>query len=147
MVKENSADDDKGFTLHDDAMELAALGTQGKNFLYPYLPLRYVIVYHGVNKLAKLAGISTRTLRYYDEIGLLSPVRMSSKRIRIYGKIEVDRLQQILFYRELGVPLDEIKKITSTKDFDGVTALQSHLTALLAKRKQLDYLIANVEKP
>lgn len=87
-----------------------------------------------VNKLAKLAGISTRTLRYYDEIGLLSPVRMSSNGYRIYGKIEVDRLQQILFYRELGVPLDEIKKIISTKDFDGVTALQSHLTALLAKR-------------
>lgn len=99
-----------------------------------------------VNKLAKLAGVSTRTLRYYGELGLLSPVRKSSNGYRIYGQKEVDRLQQILFYRELGVPLDEIKKIISSKDFDGAAALQSHLSALLAKRKQLDLLIANVEK-
>lgn len=99
-----------------------------------------------INKLAKLAGISTRTLRYYDEFGLLSPVRMRSNGYRIYGQKEVDRLQQILFYRELGIPLEEIKKMISFKDFDGAAALQSHLIALLAKRKQLDLLIANVEK-
>lgn len=99
-----------------------------------------------INKLAKLAGVSTRTLRYYDEFGLLSPVRMSSNGYRIYGQKEVDQLQQILFYRELGVPLDEIKKILSSKDFDGQGALESHLLALRAKRKQLDLLIANVEK-
>ena len=58
----------------------------------------------------------------------------------------VDRLQQILFYRELGVPLKEIQKILSSKDFDRQTALENHLSALLAKRKQLDLLIANVEK-
>jgi DNA-binding transcriptional MerR regulator len=99
-----------------------------------------------INKLAKLAGISTRTLRYYDEFELLSPIRMNSNGYRIYGQKEVDRLQQILFYRELGVPLEEIKKIISAKDFDSVAALQSHLTALLAKREQLDSLIINVEK-
>ncbi|NLM27171.1 MAG: MerR family transcriptional regulator, partial [Clostridiaceae bacterium] len=63
-----------------------------------------------VNKLAKLAGVSTRTLRYYDEIGLLVPARISSNGYRIYGRNEVDRLQQILFYRELDVPLDEIRR-------------------------------------
>lgn len=99
-----------------------------------------------INKLAKLAGVSTRTLRYYDELGLLSPARMSSNGYRIYGKKEVDRLQQILFYRELGVPLDEINKIISSSDYDGTSALQTHLTALLARREQLDLLIANVEK-
>ena len=99
-----------------------------------------------VNKLAKLAGVSTRTLRYYDEIGLLVPVRISSNGYRIYGRNEVDRLQQILFYRELGVPLEEIRKILSAEDFNGFSALQNHLTALLRKRKQLDLLIANVEK-
>lgn len=99
-----------------------------------------------INKLAKLSGISTRTLRYYDEFGLLSPVRMSSNGYRIYGQKEIDKLQQILFYRELGVPLDEIKRIISAKDFDGTAALQQHLSALLAKRNQLDLLIANVEK-
>lgn len=99
-----------------------------------------------INKLAKLAGVSTRTLRYYDGLGLLPPVRMSSNGYRIYGQKEVDRLQQILFYRELGVPLEEINKILSSKDFDGHTALESHLSALLAKREQLNTLIANVEK-
>jgi len=99
-----------------------------------------------ISKLAKLAGVSTRTLRYYDEFGLLSPVRISSNGYRIYGQEEVDRLQQILLYRELGVPLDEIKKILSSKDFDKQAALENHLSSLRAKRKQLDMLIANVEK-
>ena len=99
-----------------------------------------------INKLAKLAGVSTRTLRYYDELGLLSPVRISSNGYRIYGQKEIDRLQQILFYRELGVPLEQIKKIMSPRDFDGGAALRNHLAALLARRKQLDLLIYNVEK-
>ncbi|HHW48773.1 MAG TPA: MerR family transcriptional regulator [Clostridiaceae bacterium] len=99
-----------------------------------------------ISRLAEIAGISTRTLRYYDEFGLLSPARISSNGYRIYSQKEVDRLQQILFYRELGVPLDEIKKILSSKDFDRQAALESHLSALRAKRKQLDLLISNVEK-
>lgn len=99
-----------------------------------------------VNKLAKLAGISTRTLRYYDEIGLLVPARISSNGYRIYGRNEVDRLQQILFYRELDVPLDEIRRILSAEDFNGLSALQNHLSALKGKRDQLDLLITNVEK-
>ena len=53
-----------------------------------------------VRQLAEIAGISSRTLRYYDEIGLLKPARMNSSGYRIYGQREVDRLQQILFYRE-----------------------------------------------
>lgn len=99
-----------------------------------------------INKLAKMAGISTRTLRYYDQCGLLCPVRVSSNKYRIYGQKEVDRLQQILFYRELGIPLDEIRRILSAPDFNGKEALEAHLSALLAKRRQMDALIANVEK-
>lgn len=99
-----------------------------------------------INKLAKLAGVSTRTLRYYDQCGLLSPVRVSSNGYRIYGQKEVDRLQQILFYRELGVQLNEIKSILSAPDFDDKTALENHLAALLARRRQLDALVINVEK-
>ncbi|MDP4158116.1 MAG: MerR family transcriptional regulator, partial [Bacillota bacterium] len=64
-----------------------------------------------VQSLGKLAGVSTRTLRYYDEIGILKPARINSSGYRIYGQREVDRLQQILFYRELGVSLEDIKKI------------------------------------
>ena len=99
-----------------------------------------------INKLAKLAGISTRALRYYDELGLLSPARVSSNGYRIYGQKEIDRLQQILFYRELGVSLEEIRNILASKDFDGLSALESHMTALLARREQLNLLVANVEK-
>ncbi|MBD0381973.1 MerR family transcriptional regulator [Paenibacillus sedimenti] len=99
-----------------------------------------------VQKLGRLAGISTRTLRYYDEIGILKPARMSSSGYRIYGQAEVDRLQQILFYRELGVSLDNIKEIVTSPSFDGAKALKEHREQLLDKRKQLDLLIANVEK-
>lgn len=99
-----------------------------------------------VQKLASLAGISTRTLRYYDEIGILKPARISSSGYRIYGQWEVDRLQQILFYRELGVSLEQIREIVTSPSFDGVTALNEHREKLLKKRKQLDLLIANVDK-
>ncbi|TCW40993.1 MerR family transcriptional regulator [Laceyella sacchari] len=99
-----------------------------------------------VQKLSQLAGVSTRTLRYYDEIGILKPARINSSGYRIYGSAEVDRLQQILFYKELGVNLDTIKKIVTSPDYDGTTALREHHERLLDKRKQLDMLIANVEK-
>lgn len=99
-----------------------------------------------INRLANLAGVTTRTLRYYDTLGLLSPARISSNGYRIYGQKEVDRLQQILFYRELGVALEEVKKMLSSKEFDGQAALEIHLLQLLAKREQLNLLIANVEK-
>jgi DNA-binding transcriptional MerR regulator len=99
-----------------------------------------------VQKLARLAGISTRTLRYYDEIGLLKPARLNSAGYRIYGSAEADRLQQILFYRELGVGLDEVKRIINAPDFDRFAALKEHRQKLLEKRQQIEQLIANVEK-
>lgn len=99
-----------------------------------------------VQKLGKLAGISTRTLRYYDEIGILKPARINSSGYRIYGQKEVDCLQQILFYREMGLELTTIKDILNSKEFDEVHALSDHLDSLLAKRKQLDLLIENVNK-
>lgn len=109
--------------------------------------------YEGVNdmeytvqKLGELAGISTRTLRYYDEICLLKPARVNSSGYRIYGQAEVDRLQQILFYRELGVSLEVIKNIVTAPTFHAAVALQQHREKLLEKRAQLDLLIANVEK-
>lgn len=103
-------------------------------------------VEYSINKLAKLAGITARALRYYDEIGLLSPQRVSSNGYRVYSQSEVDLLQQILFYRELGVPLDEIKNIVLSKNYDGFAALQEHLSALKAKKERIELLIANVEK-
>lgn len=99
-----------------------------------------------VQKLGQLAGISARTLRYYDEIGLLKPTRINSSGYRIYGATEVDRLQQILFYRELGVNLESIKEIMTSPTFDGTQALRDHRDKLLEKRLQLDALINNVDK-
>ncbi|MCR3921677.1 MAG: MerR family transcriptional regulator [Firmicutes bacterium] len=99
-----------------------------------------------VQKLGRMAGISTRTLRYYDEIGLLKPARINSSGYRIYGAKEVDRLQQIMFYRELDVCLQDIKAIVTNPSFDGVKALQGHLGELLIKREQIDAIIANVRK-
>lgn len=99
-----------------------------------------------VQKLSKLAGVSTRTLRYYDEIGILKPARINSSGYRIYGQGEVDSLQQILFYRELGVSLENIKKIVTSPIFDSTAALKEHREKLLEKRKQLDILIDNVDR-
>lgn len=99
-----------------------------------------------VQKLARLAGITSRTLRYYDEIGILKPARINSSGYRIYGQAEVDRLQQILFYRELDVDLESIKKIVNSPSFDDVKALKEHREKLLTKREQLNLLIANVDK-
>ena len=99
-----------------------------------------------IQRLASLAGVSTRTLRYYDEIGILKPARINSSGYRIYGQEEVNRLQQILFYRELGVGLDSIKEIVTAPSFDGAKALREHREKLLEKREQLDLLIANVDK-
>jgi DNA-binding transcriptional MerR regulator len=103
-------------------------------------------VEYTIQKLGNLAGVSTRTLRYYDEIGLLKPARTSSSGYRIYSQREVDLLQQILFYRELGLSLEDIRSIVTDPDFDGARALREHRNQLLDKRKQLDALIANVEK-
>lgn len=99
-----------------------------------------------IKKLSQLAGISTRTLRYYDEIDLLKPARINSSGYRIYGKKEIDKLQQILFYRELGVNLEKIKDIVNAPSFDEISALREHREKLLAKKEQLDILIANVDK-
>jgi Predicted transcriptional regulators len=99
-----------------------------------------------VSKLAQISNITTRTLRYYDEIGLLKPARVSSNGYRIYGRAEVDTLQQILFFRELGVGINDIKQLLTAPDFSREQALQKHLTSLRQKKEQIEALIENVSK-
>jgi DNA-binding transcriptional MerR regulator len=99
-----------------------------------------------VQRLADLAGVSPRTLRYYDKIGLLKPARLNPSGYRVYGQAEVEQLQQILFYRELGVSLAEIKDLIHSPSFDPVAALREHRQRLIEKRDQLDQLISNVDK-
>jgi len=100
---------------------------------------------YSIDRLARLSGVSTRTLRYYDQIGLLCPARISNG-YRIYGRKEVDLLQQILFYRELGVPLAEIGRILRSPDADREAMLTSHLLALQHKKYQIELMIGNVSK-
>ena len=97
-----------------------------------------------VQKLARLAGVSARTLRFYDEIGLLKPARTNSSGYRIYGEKEVDTLQQILFFRALGLELGTIAEVMRDPSFNRLEALRSHREALEAKRQQLSSLIENV---
>ena len=99
-----------------------------------------------IQELADLAGISSRTLRYYDRIGLLKPGRVHSNGYRVYGGAEVDLLQQILLYREMDVPLEEISKILHAPNFDRKVALQNHLRALSDHRDRLNLLIETVQK-
>lgn len=101
---------------------------------------------YSINELSKIAKISTRTLRYYHEIDLLKPKRINSSGYRIYGENEVDKLQQILFYKEMGFKLDDIKNIINSPSFDVMLALDNHKKELLKKRNEINLLIENVEK-
>ncbi len=97
-----------------------------------------------VKQLAELAGVTPRTLRYYDEIGILKPSRLGDNGYRLYGEDALLMLQQILLYRDLGLTLDEIKKIVLQPGFNIVAALENHLIRLHQRRAQLDTLIATV---
>lgn len=99
-----------------------------------------------VKQLAKLAGVTPRTLHHYDAIGLLKPTRVGSNGYRYYEEEAALRLQQILFYRELNMPLDEIKKIMGRRDFDVLEALQGHRTALAQQVRRLNRLIETVDQ-
>lgn len=99
-----------------------------------------------INQLASMANITTRTLRYYHEIGLLKPAKVAPNGYRIYGKEQVDTLQQILFFRELGMNLKDIKELMNSKNFDREKTLQSHLATLILKKEQIEALILNVSK-
>jgi len=95
-----------------------------------------------IHEAAKIAGVSVRTLHYYDEIGLLRPDKVTKAGYRLYGNESLSRLQQILFFRELGFPLREIAQIMKNPNFDARQALEQHKALLILKRERLDRLIA-----
>ncbi|MCO7125820.1 MerR family transcriptional regulator [Sporolactobacillus shoreicorticis] len=99
-----------------------------------------------IKQLSQLAGVSGRTLRFYDKIDLLKPESINASGYRIYGPKQVDRLQQILFFRELKFSLKEIKDILSATDFNLVEALTEQHKKLSEEKERLDQLIATVEK-
>lgn len=98
-----------------------------------------------VKQLSRLAGITPRTLHFYDEIGLLKPSRVGDNGYRYYEEEALLRLQQILFYRELDIPLERIKTIMGRRDFEVLGALESHKTELRKRIARLERLIGTVD--
>jgi DNA-binding transcriptional MerR regulator len=101
---------------------------------------------YSVNQLAKLAGVSVRTLHHYDAIGLLRPARAERNGYRRYGDAELMKLQQILFFRELEFPLEEIRRILSSPGFDMRAALRDQRRLIALKRKRLDGLTRTIDR-
>ncbi len=98
-----------------------------------------------VKQLSQLAGVTTRTLHYYDEIGLLKPESVRANGYRYYGDDSLLKLQQILFYRELDLPLENIKQIMGRRDYDVLEALESHKQSLGQRVDRLERLIRTVD--
>jgi DNA-binding transcriptional MerR regulator len=105
----------------------------------------YVMAYT-IKEIADLAGVTTRTLRYYDEIGLLNPAGKAANGYRNYDQASLLQLQQILFFRELSVPLKEIQFLMSRPDFSLLEALELHRSSLQARAERLDRLIDTVDQ-
>ena len=94
-----------------------------------------------IGALSRLSGVSIRALHHYDRIGLLRPSEVGNAGYRYYDDEAIERLWQILFYRELDFPLSDIAGILSSPSFDRTRALKEHRTLLLQKRERLDRLI------
>lgn len=99
-----------------------------------------------VKKLAKLSGISIRTLRFYDAIGLLKPAFYGDNNYRYYQEEQILMLQQILFYRELGFSLHDIQRIISSDDFNKIDALISHKQILEQSLDRTKKLIKTIDQ-
>lgn len=99
-----------------------------------------------VKEVAEFVGVSIATLHHYDKIGLLSPESVNQAGYRLYTDYELERLQQILFFKEMGFSLKEIQKNLDHSDFDRKRALEVHLDVLLQKKKRLEDIINTVYK-
>ncbi len=95
-----------------------------------------------VNEVSKLTGVSIRTLQYYDTIGLLKPIEYTESGYRLYDDTSLERLQQILLFKELEFPLKEIKKIIDAPNFDRNKALEQQIELLTMKKEHLENLIS-----
>jgi DNA-binding transcriptional MerR regulator len=99
-----------------------------------------------VKEVADLVGISVRTLHYYDQIGLLVPDQVTETGYRLYSDKNLEMLQQILFFRELGFPLKQIKEIIESPTFDQQEALILHRKMLMEKRRRIDQMLETLDK-
>jgi len=101
---------------------------------------------HTVKQLARLSGVSVRTLHYYDQVGLLKPAQVGANGYRYYGRAELLRLQQILLHRELGLPLDAIGALLDDSDSSRVERLREHRQQLVQRTEHFRELIATVDR-
>jgi MerR family transcriptional regulator, thiopeptide resistance regulator len=99
-----------------------------------------------VNQLARLAGVSVRTLHHYDEIGLLKPAFTGENRYRYYGEDELLQLQQILIHRELDIPLSEIGVILDAPEFDRLAVLQQQRERLEEQAKRYASMVRTIDR-
>lgn len=99
-----------------------------------------------VNEVSKLTGVSIRTLQYYDTIGLLPPTEYTEAGYRLYDDMAMERLQQILLFRELEFPLKEIRRIIDSPDFNRNKALEQQMKLLTMKKEHLEGLISFARK-
>lgn len=99
-----------------------------------------------VKKLAKLSGVSVRTLHWYDEIGLLKPAYLGENAYRYYEEEQLLLLQQILFFKELGFPLNDIQKLLKQDDFDQIKALRAHRKIMEENLARQHQLIETIDK-
>ena len=93
------------------------------------------------HEMSRLAGVSIRTLQYYDKIGLLHPTGYTDAGYRLYDDADLERLQHILLFRELEFPLKDIRKIMESPDFDRSKALEQQIALLKLKKEHLEHLI------
>ena len=99
-----------------------------------------------VKQVAKVSGVSPRALRFYDEIGLLKPAFYGDNNYRYYEKEQLLMLQQILFFRELGVPLNDIQRIIEGDDFNKIESLHMHKSLLQSNLEKTETLIKTIDK-
>lgn len=99
-----------------------------------------------VKQVAKLSGVSVRTLHHYDEVGLLKPACVGANGYRYYGREELLRLQQILFHRELGFSLEAIGRVLDAKGFDRLAALKAHRAKLAADLRRYRTLLRTIDE-
>ena len=101
---------------------------------------------HTVKKVARMAGVSVRTLHHYDEIGLLRPAHVGANGYRYYGRGELERLQQILIHRELGIPLAEIGAILDDSGFDRLAALETQRGRVAEQAERLATMLRTIDR-
>ncbi len=99
-----------------------------------------------IKEVSEMAGVTVRTLHHYDSINLLKPYFINDAGYRFYGDEELEKLQQILFFRELDFSLEDIKNFLSSPNFDKTHCLSLHKELLWEKRQRLDNIIASLDK-